>query len=228
MQKTVLITGTAAGVGKTTTALAIAAYWQTFYPKKPVAILKPVDTSAHDWRRYQHVLSLPQAPDDITSVELETAFEPPIAAEKEHKAVNLADIWRRYQAVYQSHDLVLLEACGGLGTPLTSETTVADLAWDWRLPTLLVVPVELGAIGQAIAHVALARQSRVHLKGIVLNCHRSLSSDECDDLAPPGLIQSLTQVPVLGRIPYLADGGDRTKLAHVASALDIERILPPG
>jgi len=64
---------------------------------------------------------------------------------------------------------VLVEALGGLGSPVSEEFTVADLA-EWRLPTVLVVPVKLGAIAQAVANVALARPSRVHLKGIVLNC----------------------------------------------------------
>ena len=36
--------------------------------------------------------------------------------------------------------------------------TVADLAAAWHLPVVLVVPVKLGCIAQAVANVALARQ----------------------------------------------------------------------
>ena len=226
MQQTVLITGTTARVGKTVVTLAIASYYQMFQAEKSLAVFKPIDTAAQDRLIYQHVLSLQQSLDDMASVCLETSFEPPIALEREGKILNLADVWRRYQAFSQSHDFVLIEACGGLGTPLTLETTVADLAWDWRLPTILIVPVQPGAVGLAIAHATLARQSRVHLKGIVLNCPSPLSDDDCADLAPSRLIQSLTQIPVLGCIPYLEDVGDRTKLAHVASNLSIEQILP--
>jgi dethiobiotin synthetase len=108
---------------------------------------------------------------------------------------------------------------------VTHELTVADLARDWRLPVVLVVPVKLGAIAQAVANVALARQSGVHLKGIVLNCVQACSDEEIADWTPIDLIQSLTNVPVLGVLPHLADPTDLTKLAQVASNLDLERLL---
>ena len=228
MHQTVLVTGTATGVGKTVVALAIASYYQMFCTEKSLAVFKPIDTKAQDRLTYQKVLSLQQPVDDMTSVCLGTSFDPPIALKHEGKSLNLADVWQRYQAFTQSHDLVLIEACGSLGTPLTPETTVADLAWDWRLPTLLIVPVQPGAVGLAIAHVALARQSRIRLKGIVLNCPTPLSDDDCADLAPSRLIQSLTQIPVLGCIPYLENVGDRTTLVNVASNLNIEQILSLG
>jgi dethiobiotin synthetase len=109
---------------------------------------------------------------------------------------------------------------------MTHETTVADLAWDWRLPGVLVVPVRLGAIGQAVAHVALARQSRIHLKGIVLNCAQPRSAEEIASWAPADLIQSLTQIPVLGVIPHLSDPTDLQQLTRAASDLELERLLP--
>jgi dethiobiotin synthetase len=103
---------------------------------------------------------------------------------------------------------------------------VVDLAWDWRLPTVLVVPVKLGAIGQAVANVALARMSRVHLKGIVLNCVQPCSAEDIANWAPANLIQSLTSIPILGLIPHLTDPTDLEKLAQVASNLELERLIP--
>jgi len=138
----------------------------------------------------------------------------------------LEKTWHQFEVLSQQHEFVLLESLGGLGSPITYETTVADLAWDWRLPTLLVVPVQPGAIAQAVANVALARQCRVHLKGIVLNCVRSCHAQEREDWASIDLLQSLTQKPVLGCIPHLADPTDLSKLIQVASNLTLERIMP--
>ena len=126
----------------------------------------------------------------------------------------------------QQHDFVLVEALGGLGSPVTNELTVADLAGDWRLSTVLVVPIKLGSISQAVANVALARQLRIDLKGIVLSCTQPLSQEEIFDFAPVELIRSLTQIPVLGTIPYLEDPTNLDKLASVAANLDLEVILP--
>ncbi|MGL5060149.1 MAG: ATP-dependent dethiobiotin synthetase BioD, partial [Microcoleus sp.] len=98
-------------------------------------------------------------------------------------------------------------------------------ARDWRLSGVLVVPVKLGAIGQAVANVALARQTNVNLRGIVLNCTQERSTQEIADLTPIDLIESLTQLPVFGILPHLDNPNDLFKLAKAASELDLERLL---
>ncbi len=226
MQTTLLVAGTAVGVGKTLVTLAIATYHQTYVPTRPLALFKLIDAGSGDAIRFREQLSLTQPPNSFAPCQLRSRLAPPLAAQEEGVQINLAEIWRQYQALTQDYDVVLVESCGGLGTPLTFETTVADLAWDWRLPTVLVVPVQAGAIGEAIAYVALARQFRVHLKGIFLNTLHPCSDEEAEQLAPASLIQSLTQVPVLGRIPYVDDPNDLAKLAHIVSNFDIERLLP--
>ena len=110
---------------------------------------------------------------------------------------------------------------GGLGSPVTDELTVADLAGEWRLPTVLVVPVRLGAIAQSVANAALARQAKINLLGIVLNCNQPRSEEEIGDLTPTYLIESLTNFPVLGCLPYLEEVNDLETLAEVASKLTI-------
>jgi dethiobiotin synthetase len=151
---------------------------------------------------------------------------PPIAAVREQRPISLDAIWTTFETLAQQRDWVLIEGFAGLGSPLTAESTVADLAWDWRLPCVLVVPVRLGCIGQAVAYVALARQAHIHLKGIILNCLQPISAEHQEDWAPIELIQTLTGVPVLGHIPYLANPTHLSQLAQAAAQLDLERLLP--
>lgn len=175
---------------------------------------------------YSELFSLEQSMDEITPLYFEAPLAPPLAAAREGRRVELKLVWQALENLCSSRDLVLVEALGGLGSPVSEEFTVADLAAEWRLPTVLVVPVKLGAIAQAVANVALARLARVHLKGIVLNCVQPLSEPEISDWAPVELIQSLTNTPVLGCLPYLDNPTDLTKLAQVASNLDLECLLP--
>jgi dethiobiotin synthetase len=114
---------------------------------------------------------------------------------------------------------------GGLGSPITNEYIVADLARDWALETILVVPVRLGAISQAIANIALANSQKVKLRGIVLSCSQVYTSEEIEDLAPPQMISRLASIPILGILPYVQDLHNISQLAHAASELDIEKIL---
>jgi dethiobiotin synthetase len=73
-----------------------------------------------------------------------------------------------------------------------------------------------------VANVALARQTKINLRGIILNCTQPRTESEIADLMPPDLIRSLTNIPVLGCVPYLENPRDLEKLAEVAAALDWE------
>lgn len=151
---------------------------------------------------------------------------PPIAAAKEGKIIALQEIWETSISLQKQQSLVLVEAVGGLGSPITEELTIGNLAADWCLPTVLVVPVKLGAIAQAVANVALARSLNVNLRGIILNCSCPLESEaRLADLTPIDLIQTLTQVPVIGVLPHL-ELDDRQKIASVVADWDLELILP--
>jgi len=221
-----LIAGTDCQVGKTIVLSALAAYWQNYYAGRSLGIFKPVQAGGSDRDLYQRLFSLPQTLQEINPIHLELPIAPPLAAQATGQTIDLSLVWDTFEKLASQRDWVLVEAFGGLGSPLTGDSTVADLAWDWRLPTVLVVPVRLGCIGQAIAHLALARQSRVHLKGIVLNCVEPCSPEDAQHWAPPRLMQKLTGVPILGTIPHLEDPTNLSKLAHVASGLDLERLVP--
>jgi dethiobiotin synthetase len=221
-----LITGTDTDAGKTVLTAALAAYWQTYCQPRTLGILKPVQTGVGDRELYHRLFGLDV--DEITPLHFEAPLAPPIAARLENRRIPLEVLWQAFEAMRQHRDFVLVEGLGGLGSPVTEEMTVADLAWDWRLSAVLVVPVKLGAIGQAVANAALAQQCRVHLKGIVLNCVQPCTPEEQGHWTAPDLMQSLTNLPILGTLAHLADPMDRRQLAQAASDLDLERLLPLG
>ncbi|MEA5623125.1 dethiobiotin synthase [Nostoc sp. UHCC 0251] len=224
MLNTLLITGTDTEAGKTVLTTALAAYWQKYYPQRSWGIMKPIQSGIGDREWYQKLFTLEQSAEEITPLYFQAPLAPPIAAARENRQVDLAVVWQALSKLRSQRDFVLVEALGGLGSPITDELTVADLAAEWRLPTVLVVPVRLGAIAQAVANVALARQSRINLKGIVLNCVQPRTDAEIADWTPSQLIQSLTNTPVLGYLPYLDNLTDLDKLAQVASDLDWETL----
>ncbi|MEI3648578.1 MAG: dethiobiotin synthase [Dolichospermum lemmermannii FEM_B0920] len=219
---TLLIAGTDTDAGKTVITAAIAAYWQKYYPQRTLGMMKPIQSGLGDRELYQTLFNLEQSPEEITPLYFQAPLAPPIAAAKENRQIDLAIVWRTLLALQKQRDFVLVESLGGLGSPITDELTVADLAGEWRLQTFLVVPVRLGAIAQAVANVALARQHKINLRGIILNCTQPRTKEEIADLTPPELIQSLTNIPVLGCVPYLENPRDLEQLAKVAAALDWE------
>jgi len=183
--------------------------------------MKPLQSGVGDKETYQSLFSLDQSEEEITPLYFQAPLAPPIAAAKENRTIDLGLVWRTFLKLQRERDFLLVESLGGLGSPVTDELTVADLAGEWRLPTVLVVPVRLGAIAQSVANAALARQAKINLLGIVLNCNQPRSEEEIGDLTPTYLIESLTNFPVLGCLPYLEEVNDLETLAEVGSNLTI-------
>ncbi len=219
-----LITGTNTEIGKTIVTSSLIAYWQIYRSLEQLGVMKLIQTGAGDRALYQELFQLDQPSELLNPVCFHEPVAPPIAAEKEQQTVDLAPIWQSLNQLSQNRELVLMEALGGLGSPVTWEMTVADIASAWRLPIILVVPVELGAIAQTVANVALARQKQISIKGIILNCQSPEAQSNQGDLTPADLIENLCQVPILGTIPYLYDQRNIEKLAQVASNLELERL----
>ncbi|MEC4817662.1 MAG: dethiobiotin synthase [Scytonema sp. PMC 1069.18] len=221
-----LITGTDTDAGKTVLTTALAAYWQKYCSSRSIGIMKLMQSGVGDREWYQKVFSLDQSPEEIAPLYFQAPLAPPLAAAKENRTVDLASVWRTLTDLRQRRDCLLVEALGGLGSPVTDELTVADIAGEWRLPIVLVVPVRLGAIAQAVANVALAQRSHVNIKGIVLNCVQPRTDEEIADWTPTDMIQSLTNIPVLGCLPYLKNLADLEQMAQAASNLDLEQFFP--
>jgi dethiobiotin synthetase len=221
-----LITGTDTEVGKTVVTSILLAYWQNYFPLRSIGVLKPVQSGEGDREFYQQVF-FPALPlEAINPQYFEAPLAPPLAADLENQTVDLATVWQTLEGMTQRHDWVLVEGAGGLGSPVTHDMTVADLAGAWHLPVVLVVPVKLGCIAQAVANVALARQNQLDLRGIILNCQQPLTADQIQQWAPVDLITNLTQTPVLGTVPFLEDAKSIESLAAAAVPLSLELLYP--
>lgn len=221
-----LITGTDTNVGKTVFTSTLIAYWLHYYANQSIGLMKLMQTGVGDQEFYNELFGHSSI-EIVTPLKFTAPLAPPIAARKEGKIVDLKTVWQAFCSLTQNKDFVIVEALGGLGSPVTDELTVADLAGEWRLNTVLVVPVQLGAIGSAVANVALARQTKINLRGIILNCVQPTTVEEIADLTPIDLIQSLTHVPVLGIVPHLSEPYSLEILTQVAANFNLEMLIFP-
>jgi dethiobiotin synthetase len=220
------IAGTDTDAGKTVLTSALAAYWLKHFPQQSLALMKPLQTGMGDREHYLRLFPLNQTLEELNPIHFEAPLAPPLAADLENRPIKLDIAWQTFEKLRQRAQMLLVEGLGGMGSPVTHELTVADFAWDWHLPTILVVPVRLGAIGQAIANVAMARQAKVHLKGIVLSCPAACTPEQLEQWASTTMIEAFTSVPVFGILPYLPDVNDREALSQAAAGLDLEAFFP--
>ena len=221
-----LISGTDTDSGKTVLTSALIAYWQRYCWAYRLGVCKPVQSGEGDRELYSRLFDLGQTPEQLNPLWYKAPIAPPLAAALEGKRVDLAKAWRVFSQLQAERDWVLVEGAGGLGSPITDELTVADIAREWRLPTVLVVPVKLGSIAATVANVALAEQKKVNLRGIILSCTESRNSQQLAQWTPIQMIESLTRVPVLGVLPHLRQVKNLETLAEAAAQLDLERLMP--
>ncbi|HHP7232222.1 MAG TPA: dethiobiotin synthase [Xenococcaceae cyanobacterium] len=222
-----LITGTDTDVGKTFVTVALVAYWQKYRSALSLGLLKLMQTGIGDRELYQQLFGNLDWVEIVTPLSFAAPLAPPIAAELAGKEIDLAIVKNSLIVLGQKQDFVLVEALGGLGSPVTNELVVGDLAAEWGLPTVLVVPIKLGAIAQAVANVALARSLKINLRGIILN-NTAPDNDPValEHLAPINLLESLTQTPILGVLPYIQEVREQDKLAEIVTSWDLKLILP--
>ena len=147
------------------------------------------------------------------------------------QGLNLESLWNDLnqgssQSSEKPSDWMLLPCLESLASPLTADTIVADLAWDWRLATVLVVPLRPNAINQTIAYVSLARQSRCHLKGVLFCAVDQPSWNDREILVHSSLIQSFIQLPILGTLPPWEPDASISQLAKLGANLKLEYFFP--
>ena len=217
--KSILITGTDTGVGKTIVCRHLAAYMQS----KGVSVItqKWVQTGcdqADDIK--DHMLKpLPawgevQDIDDLrTPYQLKHPASPHFAASLEGVEIDIKIIEESHALLCKHFDLVLVEGSGGMLVPLTEKILLADLAARLKMAVVLVVSNKLGCINHALLSIEALRVRGIPILGLIFN-RMSENGDEKILRENVRIISLIAGVPVIGEMPFLksdSDGFDRAQ-----------------
>ena len=183
--KGVFVTGSNTGVGKTTVAVEIVRHLSL---TRDVKVRKPVETNCEiSGQNYmpKDAIALSaacQQKEPLEKVcpycfELEASAE--MASTESGKKLTLEDLvlaCRRETDEY----FVVIEGAGGLYSPIAEASLNIDLAIKLKLPLLIVVRDELGAISQALLALEAAKSNGLKVACVILNMmeNNSLSNKE--------------------------------------------------
>jgi len=222
--KTLFVTGTDTGVGKTLISKALIDYFVS--QGELVAPMKPVASGAfiqHDKLVNDDALILIDAANarfDYATVNpyvFEEPIAPHIAAARNEVEIDIQQLNRTHQKLVQGADRIIVEGAGGWQVPLTTEVSMADWVSKNRWPVVLVIGLRLGCINHArLTYLdLLAKQS--HLAGWVIN------KIDPDVLVTEEVIEDLKgyiKAPLLGVVPWLASEAKQAQAPDVAQYLD--------
>ena len=235
MARSLLITGTDTGIGKTTVASAIAAALRR--RGIDVAVIKPVETGCLaasdgslipvDALQLRWAAGRDEGLDRLCPFRFRAPLAPAVAAEREGVELGLEAVAERVRAVTQGAVLALVEGAGGLLVPLTRTTTFADLARACALRLLIVVGNRLGALNHARLTLDWARNASLDVAGYVVNTlqpETDLAAQTNIDVLRELCGRALGVFPFVG--PVTQTDAERERLAAVAeSSLDLDALL---
>ena len=205
------ITGTDTEVGKTYIAALIVAAMQKQGVR--VGVYKPAasgctedgNTSvSDDAKRLWDAAGQPGTLDLVCPQRFISPLAPHLAAKAEGRKID-TDLLRSGLEYWRDHyDFVVVEGIGGLMSPVSDEDYVADLAYEFGYPLLVVTVNELGCINQTLQTLITAAAFRDGLPvvGTILNHRLSGEQDDCSCASNRDEILRCSYPPVLASVAY--------------------------
>ena len=209
--KGIFVTGTDTDVGKTLIAAGITAVLRQRGLK--AGYFKPVQSGCPeeggrliptDARLVRELAALPEPLDLLTPIALRLPLAPGVAAAREGVQVDLERVAASFRELAGRYDFLVVEGAGGLYVPLVdNKFLVLDLARWLQLPLLVVARAGLGTINHTALTVLAARHAGLAVAGVILN--RGSATPGLAEQTNPAVIEAITGVPILGKVPEIAD-----------------------
>lgn len=207
----IFITGTDTDVGKTWVAAGLTAalrqqgvkavYFKPVQSGCPEAEGRLIPTDADFARR---LAGLPEPLEVLTPIALRLPLAPGVAAAQAGVEVDLERIAAGLRDLAGRYDFFVVEGAGGLYVPLVNmHFLVLDLIRWLGLPLAVVAKSGLGTINHTVLTVKAAQAAGVNVIGVILN--RYPENPGLAAATNPGVIEALTGLPILGKLPEVAD-----------------------
>ena len=135
---------------------------------------------------------------------------------------NIKLILDRFKKLSKLHSLILVEGMGGIMTPILQDYFVTNLIKDMKLPTIIVTRTKVGTINHTIMTCKMCEKYKIPVKGIVIN------NFDTDGYAIKELkrdLENLTNMPVLGSIPFISDVSDTSLYRVFKKNIDFKSLL---
>ncbi len=169
--KGLFISGSGTNVGKTFIAERLI---RLLSKTRSVAVRKPVESDCkvvngrlitHDAVALQKAGNIVENINNVCRYQFTQCSSGESASIASDKVLGLTDL----VDACQSNNYVVVEGAGGLLSPIALDTLNIDLAATLKLPLVLVVKDELGAVNQALLVIKVAEQYNLKIACVVLN-----------------------------------------------------------
>lgn len=206
MKKIVAIAGIHTNIGKTIASAVIAEatgmdYWkpvQAGAQERDTELLRKMLTDGANRVHEEAVLlSQPLSPHTAAAID------------------NVTVDFKNFKWPHTDRSL-LVETAGGLLSPMTANTTMADFIIYYNLPTILITMNYLGSINHTLLTIEVLKNRGIKVLGLIVNGLENESSEQ--------FILDYSGIPFIARIPYI---NDLTNEGIQRYAMQLKPILQP-
>ena len=211
MNRTIFVTGTDTGVGKTRIAHALLQRLRA--EGLSAAGFKPLASGAertaeglrNDDALLLHAASTPGLSyEEVNPWCFEPAIAPHLAAREAGVDIGLAALDAAHDRLARGHDRVVVEGAGGWLVPLNARHSYADWVGQRGWPVILVVAMRLGCINHALLS-AESIQRKTRLLGWVANVMPPVQDRLRDNI---DTLRTQLPAPLLATVPAGASAGE--------------------
>jgi len=204
--KSLFITGTDTDVGKTyiTAGLGVVIRKMGI----DVGVMKPFAAGTAQKKGYKSkdiviISKAAQAcdPENLVNPQFFPIPASPYTAWKNLKTKpKISTILSSFKKLSKLHDILLVEGMGGIMTPILKNYYISNLIKEMKIPAVIVTRSKIGTVNHTIMTVKMCDKYKIPIKGIIIN---DFDSDgyKINELTRD--FKSLTNVPVLGSIPFI-------------------------
>jgi len=229
----IFISGTSTGVGKTVVGRAILAAARKAGMR--AAPFKPVETGCMpgpDGRLVpEDAMSLLDAAglkadvdvplDLVCPCRFPDPVSPHLAAERVGSFIDPERMVAAFKSLKKRFTFISAESAGGLLVPLRPGFLMIDLVKRLRLPVLLAVRDELGAINHTLLSIEALRRRRIPDLGVVFIRPPSAPLEEADPWGNRRAVKEYGNASVLAEIPWLDPLDDTSLLRYGRELLNV-------
>ena len=135
---------------------------------------------------------------------------------------NIKLILNQFKKLSKLHSMVLVEGMGGIMTPILQDYFVTNLIKDMKLPIIIVTRTKVGTINHTIMTCKMCEKYKIPVKGIVIN---NFDTNGYDVKELKRDLENLTNMPVLGSIPFIDDMSDMSLYRVFKKNIDFKLLL---
>ena len=230
--RSLFITGTDTGVGKTIVAASLLAAARARSIR--AAPMKPVQTGctgrasqlrAPDLDFCLAVADLNPTPEEqrwMCPYRFIPASSPHLAAKLRGLHIYKETIKTHFRKILSKYDAVIVEGAGGVLAPIDEKNTMLDIMKALHLPVLLVARAGLGTISHTLLSLAELHRAKLNVIGIVL-VQSTPGKQGVIEKDNARIIRKMGGVPILACLPFrkrFKASGFAPLLAPVFQALE--------